>query len=627
MQNVYPWDPTSRVLCTVLNDPDLWGAVFSAELIGVNAHHMRQGFKRIAKRVLPNHPRVVYVKNDHSIGEVLTQLLERPQGRSELDRYLGEHTRNGATCSKWFGRHLYDYLEDRWFRHIPKLSLVKESGSGSYPRLDPVRFAAWLDEHDDSELNRGAGNEVARVLCLFACSFAMRQPETALDIRDTLSRRGDPYVRLLTDSVPDAPQEPAAEAAGDPLASGLDRVHPADEPTGRSVENEGMVASPLKPARQESIVPPSPNNTLGPTATVSNVANALTLLAGTAREVLLAGARDLALDQVTTLSRGLCEFLHDLDNERVRTAAQCDQISGGFAEVARQPWLHATPPELGAGWQAGANSIRELTERAAVVELQLARLQQACTQLDALVQRLGEQPGLAVPPGTTDRDQIAEQLEHRATEYRATLRRIGDREQDVADMVERLTMVDLKHGDPLIEVTPRASWLNLLLFLLGQRAYTEPGQRIERLLGRRDLAGLVLALSWHETSEKGLDLVGALIRELRDPSDRAQWSELLSYLGIDQVVRVAEAHPALLPAVAEMLLSVAVRSDPSVLSYFERLLQLPAMDTVCARVYAAVVESWWRGELNEPLEAIRARLVPEATDLRTDLRARLLQLV
>ena len=98
---------------------------------------------------------------------------------------------------------------------------------------------------------------------------------------------------------------------------------------------------------------------------------------------------------------------------------------------------------------------------------------------------------------------------------------------------------------------------------------------------------------------------------------------LLAYLSIDQVIAIAEFQHESTAAISEILLALALITDPLYLAYLDHLLRKWPLAPVCHRVLLSFVEHWRTSKLNEFVVAVRSAVLTDdvvANASRLDLR-------
>lgn len=562
---VYPWSD-ARGLCKILRNPSIWSASFPTL-------EARQMVKDAAKKASPtrNLPqvRVFKVTNDKTFGTVVVELLASPAGRKALDKVFSnrfDESRLNVTIAE----RLYDHHLEKHADRIPRSEEIFEKHPDNLLHFIPDKFAAWLAQ-------RKLSPEDQRILSLYACYFALRWPEHAEEILETLVTHDEAFLSWLSDEevASEAPPAPTPQPLTGPAKANT-QVKPQDV-IAPSVTPEAVPDRKHLPPRKIALPPDS-----------AEVVHLLTSYSDWDRE--------LSIDQLR-YAVGLLTHKAERHADRLRELDELHRRARNYLkEIVQIPWMEdsisiddylSLPPDISA---EGAS------EHLANVEQEATHLLQVHTQLEEIVSRLGSELSLRIPREVTNLRDIAAHLEEHVRHLTERLQQISLREQNIAEFFDRFTAADQESSHRLVENAEPSRWFEIANFIMASVPKTDAGKRYEKLVGRFDLVGLIVAHLWRLDADKAIEIAGSAVSNKQAPLTCEKQIETLAFLTFGQLQQFIDSYTATAPSVAEIIFAAAVSSGRfETFEYLEPMLHSPSINTACADFYKAVINAWRRG--------------------------------
>ncbi|MBI3798814.1 MAG: hypothetical protein HY268_17850 [Deltaproteobacteria bacterium] len=255
-----------------------------------------------------------------------------------------------------------------------------------------------------------------------------------------------------------------------------------------------------------------------------------------------------AIHLLTRTAERHANRLHDFDEIRYR-------VSTLLEKVAQIPWLAGNLP-IDQYLSLSPNiSVEGALEHFAAIEQEATHLLRLHDQLETLISRLGGEPSPCMSREVTNLKDIAVCLEERVTNLTERLQEIGLREERVAEFFDRLTAVDQENAQQLIEDTDLLRWVEILWFHTASTLITDAGRRYERLMGRFDLVGLIIAHLWRLNDAKAIEIAHTLVSKQERALTGRQLIEALMWLTPLQLQAIRDACASDLSDTAEMVLA------------------------------------------------------------------------
>jgi hypothetical protein len=638
----FPWSAVGQGLSPVLRDPDLLGA--AVEPAGAGFRHDIITIARPKRKALVPaklYDLVARELHGRELGQCVISVLEDSQKREKLLRCIRKALKNEKPTAI-LAQLVFAACDAKHGGVYPPLDIVcNEHNRKRF--LDRAKFEAWLS-------GVGLGEERLRAIGLFACAFAILQPQDAQWILEILLARDLAFIPLLmkerTLSLTATEEATRETIQNTPTASKSsesdgrmpkqDRVFPCDKrsalpkeirlsgpsesseilrllqggkdwtqdlPLDRYRHAVKLLRQKLAAAERtqkaatnlfQEIHPDLPNPSAA-SAEISTV-DALTRLIALdsairpiLTERLHLGA--LVVDRLQQRGSRNEDRLARFDDSLERLAAQLD-------DIARLPW-----------WQCDGSGKRWLSLPANVnlhnaeaildgIRAAASRILQADSRLRDLPARLGEAFVPLISASQMGLGEIADHLEKIAAEQQARFDELAAREQSATDLLDRLAaVVGRQAGERFIREISADRWDHLGRFITSPRPLTDAGNRYEKLIKRFDLIGWILPYLWQLDSGKAIALAASALASHQNPLPPADCRELLSFLTFGQLQELAAAVHQAAPCIAELIFATALQStEPTALAYLEPLVDLSTLNPTCAGLYRAVLDAWRAGE-------------------------------
>ena len=150
------------------------------------------------------------------------------------------------------------------------------------------------------------------------------------------------------------------------------------------------------------------------------------------------------------------------------------------------------------------------------------------------------------------------------------------------------------------------------LALLHSRTGAPNGGRsgVRRLVGRLDLAGVVLANAWSLGPQGSPTFIKSCLCDMAALRDTLV--PLLAYLAIEQVCQISVVCPSLLPGISEAIIAAALGGELSLLHYLEPFCDSQELPVACARFYRQIIGLWRRNALeNTVVQMLLERMLTQ----------------
>jgi len=202
----------------------------------------------------------------------------------------------------------------------------------------------------------------------------------------------------------------------------------------------------------------------------------------------------------------------------------------------------------------------------------------------------------------------------------------------VAEFFERFAAANQESAHRLIENTEPPRLVDIASFIMAPAPRTDAGKRYEKLVGRFDLVGLIVAHLWPLDADKAIEIAGSAVRNKQAPLTREKQVETLVFLTFGQLQQLTDSYADTAPSVAEIIFAAAINSGRfETLAYLEPMLHSPSINTACADFYKAVINVWRRGLLVDPAGQLNPALpthrAAPSENLAEKQRQRLLDLI
>jgi hypothetical protein len=342
--------------------------------------------------------------------------------------------------------------------------------------------------------------------------------------------------------------------------------------------------------------------------------------------------RELSIDQLR-YAVGLLTHKAERHADRLRELDELHRRAKDYLKaVAQIPWMEG-PLSIDDYLSPSPDiSVESALEHLANVEQEATHLLQVHSQLEALGSRLGDELSLPVSREVTNLGDIAAGLEEYARHLTERLQQISLQEENVAEFFDRFTAADQESGHRLVENTESSRWVEIANFIMAAVPKTDAGKRYEKLVGRSDLVGLIVAHLWRLDADKAIEIAGSAVGNKQAPLTRAKQIEALAFLTFGQLQQLTDSYSDTAPSVAEIISVAAISSGRfETLEYLEPMLHSPSINAACADFYKAVINMWRRGLLVDPAGQLNPALPTHRTappeNLAEKQRERLLDLI
>lgn len=580
---IYPWS-NDRGLCSVLDDPGLWAWLISDANISDSAS-LRRDIKQLFKRTIRNSTLVVSIDNDESFGAAVAELMRTPHGRSTFLAGLTEWT-NITQIEQYLPRAIYRFAETVT-EDLPQIEEICDEQEDERWYLVPDRFTAWLGEYSDLARNSAQG------FALLGCAFAVLQPDESGKIYSTLVTFDGKFRELLGSK-----QLERSRRRGNKHRAKLRRKRST---TGADSRASEVSADPVSESRSD-------HHTTARNVGVDTEHSADdTICCRPLTRILLQDAywnRELAIANLKSARSMLEEEVTSLQAELTAVTELEQNALDRLTRVEQLPILKMQLMELPSVPTVADQTLSAAREQLAESIATYSRIEAAAQALEELAKRTGKSK-IEVHFTNFDPISVAERLEAEHVAAGKIVTSLARRDARVRELLQELlespqeTRVQLAGG---LDVQ---YCRDLAEAVFGERlCRTEKDEAdpvtiaIERLRGRFDVVGLVVALLWNDHPEEASEIADHAIYAAH--GDRTKELGVLSFLSFSRLRHFAELKEHWTGMLLELVVATAIKAnDVSVLNWIRPLLFISNSRSPCWTVYEQLARVSERGDVRD----------------------------